>query len=154
MPRVYYSTVIDAPVDAVWELTRDFNGLPKWHPGIVDSELEQGTGVGCVRHFTLKGGAKMREKLLALSDADRTVAYSILETGMKLKNYVAVLHVAPVVATNQTFAEWSAVFDVTDSSVEEETAATVYGVFSSGLESLKSMVCDRREYTYSGIGNY
>ena len=82
MPRVYYSTVIDAPVDAVWELTRDFDGLPKWHPGIVDSELEQGTGVGCVRHFTLKGGAKMREKLLALSDADRAVAYSILETGM------------------------------------------------------------------------
>ena len=145
MPRVYYSTVIDAPADAVWELTRDFNGLPKWHPGIVDSELEQGTDVGCVRHFTLKGGAKMREKLLALSDADRTVAYSILETGMKLKNYVAVLHVAPVVATNQTFAEWSAVFDVTDPSAEEETAATVYGVFSSGLESLKIMVCDRRE---------
>ena len=145
MPRVYYSTVIDAPADAVWELTRDFNGLPKWHPGIVDSELEQGTDVGCVRHFTLKGGAKMREKLLALSDADRTVAYSILETGMKLKNYVAVLHVAPVVATNQTFAEWSAVFDVTDPSAEEETAATVYGVFSSGLESLKSMVCDRKE---------
>ena len=146
MPRVYYSTVIDAPADAVWKLTRDFNGLPKWHPGIVDSELEQGTDVGCVRHFTLKGGAKMREKLLALSDADRTVTYSILETGMKLKNYVAVLHVAPVVATNQTFAEWSAVFDVTDPSAEEETAATVYGVFSSGLESLKSMVCDRREY--------
>ena len=146
MPRVYYSTVIDAPADAVWELTRDFNGLPKWHPGIVDSELELGTDVGCVRHFTLKGGAKMREKLLALSDADRTVTYSILETGMKLKNYVAVLHVASVVATNQTFAEWSAVFDVTDPSAEEETAATVYGVFSSGLESLKSMVCDRKEY--------
>ena len=87
MPRVYYSTVIDAPVDAVWELTRDFNGLPKWHPGIVDSELEQGTDVGCVRHFTLKGGAKMREKLLALSDADRTVTYSILETGMKGSAY-------------------------------------------------------------------
>ncbi len=146
MPRVYYSTVIETPVDAVWALVRDFNGLPKWHPGIVDSELEQGTDVGCVRYFTLKGGAKMREKLLALSDEDRTVTYGILETGMKLKNYIAVLHVAPVVATNQTFAEWSAVFDVTDPSAEEETAGTVYGVFRLGLESLKNIEFDRNEY--------
>ena len=146
MPRVYYSTVIDTPVEVVWKMVRDFNGLPKWHPGIVDSELEEGTDVGCVRHFTLAGGAKMRERLLGISDIDRTVAYSILETGMKLKNYIAVIRVAPVVATGQTFAEWSAVFDVTDPAAEDETTATVYGVFSSGLESLRNLGFDRREY--------
>jgi hypothetical protein len=32
MPRVYVSSVIDAPAAKVWERVRDFNGLPRWHP--------------------------------------------------------------------------------------------------------------------------
>ena len=30
MPRVYVSSVIEAPVARVWERVRDFNGLPRW----------------------------------------------------------------------------------------------------------------------------
>ena len=39
MPRVYYSTILSASVEEAWEVVRDFNGLPKWHPGITASEL-------------------------------------------------------------------------------------------------------------------
>ncbi len=41
MPRVYYSTIISAPIEEVWEYVRDFNALPKWHPGIKASEIEE-----------------------------------------------------------------------------------------------------------------
>ncbi len=61
---------------------------------------------------------------------------------MKLKNYVASLSLAPVTATDETFAEWEAVFDATDPAAEEETVDAVYGVFSSGLENLDEMLME------------
>jgi uncharacterized membrane protein len=38
--RVYASGVIAAPLMAVWDYVRDFNGLPKWFPGVADSSIE------------------------------------------------------------------------------------------------------------------
>ncbi|MDD2454623.1 MAG: SRPBCC family protein [Synergistaceae bacterium] len=156
MPRVYYSTIISAPIEQVWEFVRDFNGLPKWHPGIKASEIEGGCGpectacVGSVRHFQLADDSWMREQLLGFSDADYSVTYTILETGMKLKNYLATLSLVPVTATDETFAEWEAVFDVTDLAAEEETIDTVYGVFSSGLENLDEMLMEEFDIDSEG----
>ena len=65
MPRVYISSVIDAPAAKVWERVRDFNGLPRWHPRIRDSRIENGEPadrVGCVRDFHLQNGDRIREK--------------------------------------------------------------------------------------------
>ena len=39
MAHVFTSTVISAPIDQVWEHIRDFNGLPAWNPGVVESHL-------------------------------------------------------------------------------------------------------------------
>ena len=32
MAKVERSTVIDAPIDRVWSVLRDFNGHDRWHP--------------------------------------------------------------------------------------------------------------------------
>jgi uncharacterized protein YndB with AHSA1/START domain len=32
VPRLVKSTIIDAPVDRVWAVLRDFNGHERWHP--------------------------------------------------------------------------------------------------------------------------
>ena len=37
MIKVYTSSVIDAPADAVWAQVRDFNGLPRWTPFVAES---------------------------------------------------------------------------------------------------------------------
>ena len=42
MPTLYVSSVIDAPIENVWARIRDFNGLPSWHPRMVESEIEDG----------------------------------------------------------------------------------------------------------------
>src|SRR3546814_5156516 len=94
MAEVYASSVIAAPAGRVWERVRDFNGLPGWHPLIVESRIEAGAPadqVGCVRAFRLKDGGFIREKLLALSDYDFSCSYSILESPMGVENYVATL---------------------------------------------------------------
>ena len=46
MARVYVSSVIAAPAAKVWERVRDFNGLPRWHPRIADSQIENGEPLG------------------------------------------------------------------------------------------------------------
>ena len=54
MARAYASIILKAPVETVWSLIRDFNGLPKWAPAIAQSKIEGGLDadvVGCVRSF-------------------------------------------------------------------------------------------------------
>jgi hypothetical protein len=143
MARVYVSSVIDAPVARVWERIRDFNALPRWHPRIRDSRIENGEPsdrIGCVRDFHLQNGDRLREKLLGLSDYDYFCTYSILESPMPLTNYIATLRLTPVTDGDRTFAEWSAEFDCDPA----EEAGLIEGigenVFLGGFNALKRQV--------------
>jgi len=141
MTHVYASSIIPAPVDAVWAVVRDFNALPAWHPAIADSRIEEGRPadqVGCVRAFRLKDGGFIREQLLALSDYDFTFTYSILESPMGVQNYVAVMKLSPVTDGNRCFAEWFADFDCAADREEELSGTIGGGVFQGGFEALKS----------------
>ena len=74
MIRVYVSSVIDAGADSVWARVRDFDGLPRWHPGIADSRIENGEPadrIGCVRHFHTRDGLVARTGSLIANDALR-----------------------------------------------------------------------------------
>lgn len=141
MIRVYTSSVIDASADAVWGLTRDFNGLPKWHPAIAESRIEgnwPADRVGCIRNFRLRDGGVIREQLLALSDYDYQCSYSILESPMEIANYVATLKFTPVTDGNRTFAEWSAEFDAPPAQERKLAEDIGQGVFQVGFDALKS----------------
>lgn len=146
MIRVYTSSVIDAAAEAVWALIRDFNGLPKWHPGIAESRIEGNWAsdrVGCIRNFRLKDGGTIREQLLALSDFDLQCVYSILESPMGVENYVATLKLTPVTDGNRTFAEWTTEFDC-DPGRERELAELIgNSVFQAGFDSLKRQLAGR-----------
>src|SRR6202041_2634921 len=99
MTRIYVSDVIDAPIEKVWGLIRDFNGMPKWHPFIRDSMIEDGLpsdAVGCVRNFHLANGGHLREQLLSLSDRDHECTYCILESPMPVTGYVACYRLLPI----------------------------------------------------------
>jgi uncharacterized protein YndB with AHSA1/START domain len=140
MPRVYISSVIDAPVAKVWERIRDFNGLPRWHPRIRDSRIENGEPadrVGCVRDFHLQNGDRIREKLLGLSDYDMFCTYAILESPMPLTDYVATIRLTPVTDGNRTFAEWTAEFDCGETEAEGLVTGIGNDVFQAGFTALK-----------------
>lgn len=140
MPRVYISSVIDAPVARVWDKIRDFNGLPRWHPRIRDSRIENGEPsdrVGCIRDFHLQNGDRIREKLLGLSDYDFFCTYSILESPMPLTGYVATLRLTPVTDGDRTFAEWTAEFDCEDEVAEDLVSGIGLNVFQAGFDALK-----------------
>jgi hypothetical protein len=140
MARIYVSSIIDAPAARVWEKIRDFNALPRWHPAIRDSRIENGDPsdrVGCVRDFHLQNGDRIREKLLGLSDYDYFCTYAILESPMPLDNYMATLRLTPVTDGDRTFAEWTAEFDCAPDAEEGLVSGIGTNVFQAGFNALK-----------------
>jgi uncharacterized protein YndB with AHSA1/START domain len=140
MPRVYVSSVIDAPAARVWERIRDFNALPRWHPRIRDSRIENGEPadrVGCVRDFHLQNGDRIRERLLGLSDYDMFCTYSILESPMPITDYVATLRLTPITDGDRTFAEWTAEFECDAAVAADLVAGIGQNVFQAGFDALK-----------------
>ena len=140
MARVFVSSVIDAPAAKVWERVRDFNALPRWHPRIRDSRIENGEPsdkIGCVRDFHLQNGDRLREKLLGLSDYDMFSTYTILEGPMPLTNYIATLRLTPVSDGDRTFIEWTAEFDCAPEVEGDLVNGIGTNVFQGGFDALK-----------------
>jgi len=141
MVAVVRSTVVDAPVDDVWRVLRDFDSHRDWHPAVADSRIEggrRGWQVGCVRAFTLAdGGGFLRERLVALSDLDRRLVYCLLDTPIPLLGYVATIELKPVTDGGRTFWRWSSVFE-TPAGREAELAALVGdGIYAAGFDGLR-----------------
>jgi hypothetical protein len=140
MARIYISSIIGAPVGAVWERVRDFDGLAGWHPLISGSRIENGEPsdrVGCIRVLTLQDGSTVREQLLGLSDFDLFCTYSILESSMGVEGYVATLRLTPVTDGDRTFVEWSAEFDCAPEREAELVDGIGNNVFQGGFDALK-----------------
>ncbi len=130
---------IDATPEQVWEVVRDFNARPNWHPAVADSRIEEDLNpaqVGVVRNFTLNDGGKIRERLLALSDCDRYCTYSILSSPMPVSNYVATLRLSPAADGSRCLAEWSCSCDCPEEESEGLVELIGTGVFWTGLQAL------------------
>jgi hypothetical protein len=139
MANIFISTVIDAPVSAVWLKIRDFNALPQWNPAIATSSLENNDPsdrIGCIRNLTLQNGGKIREQLIALSDLDYSFSYSILASPMPFEHYVATVTLKPITDGDRTYAEWSARFECEPRDEENLVKSIGEGVFLTGFQSL------------------
>lgn len=139
MARSYYSTIFDQSADDVWNVIRDFNNYPVWVDGAGESQIEAGRpgdSVGAIRNV-LYNGTRRRQKLLALSDADRSQTYAFAgEAPIPARNFQATLRVTPVVEGNRAFVEWWATFDC-DSDRRDELTKSLQGSFEKWLESLR-----------------
>jgi uncharacterized protein YndB with AHSA1/START domain len=147
MARAYASTILDAPVEAVWSVIRDFNGLPSWHPGIARSEIEGALDpdvVGCIRRFWLQDGAMVRERLLSFSDRDYSFSYNFETPAFPVENYRARVRLMPVTDTDRSFAEWEAVFDEAPADQGKYVDIISNGVFQGGWNALKAAVAGRK----------
>ncbi len=141
MVKVIRSTVLDAPVEAVWDVLRDFNGHDQWHPAVAESHVERSQPadrVGCVRNFKLEDGSNLREQLLTLSDLEQTFTYCLLDTPVPLFNYVAHVRLAPITDTDGTFWEWESRFDTP--SGQQEALAELVGeqIYVAGFDAIRS----------------
>jgi len=146
LQRVTRSTVVDAPIERVWDVLRDFNSHLYWHPIIAASEIEDGLSadqVGCVRNFTLKDGNALREQLLTLDDRNYISTYCILDSTIPLQRYVATVRLKPVTDGRRTFWHWQSTF-ATPPGRERELADSVGdGVYEAGFAALRDYLRGR-----------
>lgn len=140
MPKVVRSTVLDAPVDRVWSVLRDFNGHESWHPQVSRSGIERGQPadrIGCVRRFVLKDGSELREQLLTLSDLEQTYSYCLLDTPVPLFNYVAHIRLMPVTDGDRTFWTWESRFDTRPGEAAAMAAMVGDEIYGAGFEAIR-----------------
>jgi NADPH:quinone reductase len=139
--RVARSAVIDAPIERVWAILRDFNSHTAWHPVVAESVIENGEPsdqVGCVRSFRLHDGHTIREQLLALSDRDHVSSYCILEASLPMRQYVATVQLRRVTDGDRTFWHWQSTFDVPRGREQEFADLVGRGVYEGGFEGLRT----------------
>jgi len=145
MARSYYSTIFEQSADEVWTVIRDFNNYPVWVDGAGESEIEDGKSgdsVGAVRNV-LYNGTRRRQKLLAVSDTDRSQTYEFAsEPPLHTRDFRATLRVTPVVDGNRAFVEWWTVFDC-DLERHNERTAFFRTAFAGWLESLRRHLARR-----------
>jgi len=125
MAKAYYSTVLAQSADDIWNVIRDFNNYPVWVEGAGESKIEDGKSgdtVGAVRNV-LYQGRRIRQRLVALSDLDRSQVYEFCgEAPMPVQQYRATLRITPIIDGRRGFAEWWATFDCAPERRDEWTA--------------------------------
>ena len=140
MQRVVRSTIIDAPIERVWAVLRDFNSHDQWHDVVAQSRIEgadRSDQVGCVRSFTLKDGNRVREQLLTLSDSEHRSTYCIVEATLPLQRYVATITLKPVTDGQRTFWHWESTFATPPGMERELRDVVAQGVYEAGFENLR-----------------
>lgn len=139
MARAHASAVIDAPVEAVWAVVRNFNSLPDWHPAIERGEIEGGEPsdrIGCVRSSHLASGAHVRERLLSLDDTAHRLTYNFETPAFPVENYHACIELAPVTDGERTFNQWWVTFDEAPEDRGKYAPIIAEAVFATGLAAL------------------
>ena len=140
LQTVTRSTIIDAPLDRVWSVLRDFNAHDQWHAIVERSHIEGGQRsdeVGCVRSFTLRDGNRIREQLLTLSDTEHKSTYCIVESTVPLQRYVATVTLKPVTDGDRTFWHWESTFATPPGMERELHDMVAQGVYEVGFANLR-----------------
>ena len=140
MGKTYQSVALTAPVDTVWQALRNFHDM-SWSKNVVTT-LEI---VGDRRSDQV--GAKrvlndaFQETLIELSDADRSLRYSIDDgpspvSKSDVQHYVGTIQVRPITEGGGTFVEWSSTWDAKDGAAQD----FCHGIYVALLADLKASV--------------
>jgi NADPH2:quinone reductase len=140
LQKVVRSTIIDAPIERVWAVIRDFNSHDQWHGVVEQSRIEAGERsdqVGCVRNFSLKDGNRIREQLLELDDEKYKSTYCIVDATVPLQRYVATVTLKPVTDGDRTFWHWESSFATPPGQERELHEMVARDVYEAGFENLR-----------------
>ena len=111
--KVSYSSVFNQTADQVWAVIRDFNSYPVWVATVTESHIEggkAGDSVGAIRNF-VESGTRIRQRLLAHSDLDRSYVYESCGALGAITYYQGTARVAPITDGDRAYMEWSVTFD-------------------------------------------
>jgi mxaD protein len=71
------SITINAPVDAVWDVIKQFDAIASWHPDVKASSVDGKNASDGIRTITLQNGGQLVESLDYYSDKDHEYNYRL-----------------------------------------------------------------------------
>ena len=146
MPRIFVSSVVDAPAEKVWATIRRFDAVADWLPFVESSPIEGAgdpTRVGCIRVLTQTDGEVFRQVLVALSDAERFYSYTFVRSPLPVRDHRTALKVLPITDGQRSYVAWSSRFDV-DPEHEAQLVDLMNQNFLTGLRSLAGIFSRNR----------
>ncbi|WP_198245648.1 SRPBCC family protein [methane-oxidizing endosymbiont of Gigantopelta aegis] len=145
--KVDKSIVIDAPIEKVWVVVKQFDRIADWHPDVLASEGDGKNQSGSERRLTLKTGI-LTEGLDYISDADHEYNYRLSKENtdaFPVSSYSAAIQL--VAEGDKTKVKWKSRFYRGDTSnnppkrLNDEAAVKAMNQFvQNGLEGLKKAV--------------
>jgi hypothetical protein len=118
MTTAFYSSVLDHPIDRVWDMVRDFNNYPRYIDGVIESMIEddkRGDEVGAVRRFNYQGNW-IRQRLVRHSDEQHLLTYAGIDplafphgetaAAPSPVRYEGTIQLHRIVDGDRTFIEW------------------------------------------------
>lgn len=140
MGNCYNKVEIEAPINKVWELVKDFHDM-SWAPGVITS-LEvvgdkKGNEVGAKRILN----EAFHETLTKLDHDNYTFSYSIDDgpgpvAEDAVKNYIGVVKLAE--SSNGTSMEWNSSFESANENDVVEFCNPIYRALMSALNETLS----------------
>lgn len=138
--------VVPAPIDKVWPILADFDGLHKHFPQIFSAcETVEGekNKVGSLRTLAapLPNGTTVeaKERLTSIDDVNYTTTYAIEEINFNWTGYNAKID-ATSVENGQTLVNWSFELDPDSTQTEEKALQTQQGLFQAIINLTKGLV--------------
>ncbi|QXI31291.1 SRPBCC family protein [Pseudomonas vanderleydeniana] len=125
---------IPASPDQVWQLMGGFGSLSDWLAFIPSTRLSEG---GRVRTLQTADGSVVVERLEAFDNRARRYSYSILQAAFPVTDYLATLQVREGSTPQSAIVEWAGIFSPVGVG-DEEAVALFHGIYSAGLEALKT----------------
>jgi hypothetical protein len=145
MARLHVSSVIDAPVERVWEEARAFDAVERFLPFVESSPLIGGDGataVGAKRRVTQTDGGVFDEVLIEHSDAARSYSYTFVGSPIPVREHRTTLAFRPITDGGRTLGEWSSRF-AGEPEQEAELVALIERNFLAGLRALDERLQSR-----------
>lgn len=140
--KVMRSVIIEAPINKVWSVIRQFDGVHRWNPGVSAASLELGdsTSVGAVRKLDIVDGSVFRETLLAHSDLEHFYTYDIIDSPLPCRHYVACHRLIEITDGNVTLGVWSGEFECDASDTDELESIVGDGIYLSAQQALNQYI--------------
>lgn len=106
---------LKAPASKVWALVKDFGGINKWHPEVLEVKLDNRMDTEANKELPhrlvkLKNGTSFLEKLREVDEANMKLDYKMLDTAdstIPVSNYRTVMQVKQGANTNESVLTWT-----------------------------------------------
>jgi len=141
------SIMINASVDSVWAVVKDFDKISDWHPDVLSSEGDNNNKSGDERKLTLKSGV-LTEGLDYFSETDHEYNYRLSTENtdvFPVSSYTTAIQL--IAEGDKTKVKWKSRFYRGDTSnspperLNDEAAVKAMNSFiMNGLEGLKEAV--------------